>query len=344
VSLHEFLGTELPIVQAPMAGVQDYALAIAVSRAGGLGSLPAARLDAPTLRAALQAIREAEVDAYNLNFFCHQPPEPDRERDAAWRAALAPYYEELELDPSSIPDASGYHSFGPVAAELVEEFRPPVVSFHFGLPAEPLFERVRATGARILSTATTVAEARWLEDRGVDAIILQGIEAGGHRGSFLENDSTPQQLTLDLLREMVAESEIPVIAAGGIADHPGVAEALAIGAAAVQIGTTYLLADEAMTSTVHRAALSPGLTVETAITNVFTGRPARGIVNRLMREIGPLSPLAPPFPLAAAAVAPLRARAESLGSRDFSPLWAGRNTSGCRRAPAAEITRKLAAR
>lgn len=339
---HPLLGTELPILQAPLAGAQDSALAIAVSGSGGLGSLPAGLLDLHGLRANLQAIRDAGIGAYNVNFFSHPPPDRDPEREAAWRAALAPYYDELEVDPASISSDPGRHPFGPEAAELVEAFRPPVVSFHFGLPAEPLLERVRATGAKVLSTATTLEEARWLEERGVDGIVAQGIEAGGHRGTFLDGDSTPQQLTLDLLREILIEARVPVVAAGGIGDHTGVAEALGLGASAVQVGTAYLLAEEATTSVVHRAALAPGMTVETAITNVFTGRPARGIVNRLMRELGPMSPLAPPFPLAAAAVAPLRAKAERAGSGDFSPLWAGRNTAACRRAPAGEITRKLA--
>jgi nitronate monooxygenase len=336
------LGTELPIIQAPMAGAQDSALAIAVSKAGGLGSLPTALLGLDALRAELETIRDAGVARYNVNFFCHPPPEPDPEREAAWSRALAPYYDELGVEPAPSLNGAGRQPFSAPAAELVEEFRPSVVSFHFGLPDEPLLARVRATGAKVLSSATTLGEARWLEERGVDAIVAQGIEAGGHRGTFLEDDPTGQQLTLDLLRDIVAEARLPVIAAGGIGDHTGVAEALAIGAVAVQVGTAYLLAEEATTSVVHRAALASGMAVETAITNVFTGRPARGIVNRLMRELGPMTAQVPPFPRAAAAIAPLRSKAESLGSGDFSPMWTGRNTAVCRRAPAGPITRALA--
>jgi nitronate monooxygenase len=339
----DLLGTELPIVQAPMAGAQDSALAIAVSRAGGLGSLATALLSLDSLRTELEAIRDAGVAGYNVNFFCHPTPDADPAREQAWRQALAPYYEELGVNGKSIPKGAARRAFDAGSAELVEEFRPPVVSFHFGLPSEPLVARVRATGAKVLSTATTLEEARWLEERGVDAIIAQGIEAGGHRGTFLNGESAgAQELTVDLVRDILDEVDTPVIAAGGIGDYTGVAEALALGAVAVQAGTAYLLAEEATTSVVHRAALAPGLSVETAITNVFTGRPARGIVNRLMRELGPMSPLAPDFPLASAAIAPLRAKAESMGSGDFSPLWTGRNTAVCRRAPAGEITRRLA--
>jgi nitronate monooxygenase len=342
MTLSDLFGVTLPVIQAPMAGVQDAALAIAVSRAGGLGSLPCAMLDPAAMREQIAAIRDAGVTAFNVNFFCHRPPAPDAAREAAWRKALAPYYAELGVDGESGPPGRGRQPFDAAAAEVLEELRPPVVSFHFGLPEEGLLERVRGTGARILGTATTLGEARWLEEHGVDANVAQGIEAGGHRGNFLDGDSTGQALMLDLLRDIVEESDVPVVASGGIGDYTGVAEALSVGAIAVQVGTAYLLAEEATTSVVHRAALAPGLAIETAITNVFTGRAARGIVNRLMRELGPMTDAAPPFPLAAAAIAPLRAKAESMGSSDFSPLWAGRNTAVCRRAPAGDITRGLA--
>jgi nitronate monooxygenase len=201
---------------------------------------------------------------------------------------------------------------------------------------------VRSWGARILSSATTVAEARWLEAQGVDAIIAQGLEAGGHRGLFLSDDTTTQVGTFALVPQIARAVRVPVIAAGGIADARGVAAAMALGAAGVQVGTAYLLCPEATTSAVHRAALKSDAARVTALTNLFTGRPARGIVNRLMRELGPMSPAAPAFPLATAAIAPLRARAESLGSGDFSPLWAGQNTAGCKEIPAGQLTRELA--
>jgi nitronate monooxygenase len=341
MSVQSLLGVELPIIQAPMAGVQGSALAVAVSNAGGLGSLPCAMLGPDALRKELAAIRAQTVRPFNVNFFCHTPPTPSPEREAAWRAALAPYYEELGVDAGNVPEGAGRAPFGHEAADVLEEFRPAVVSFHFGLPSPELLARVRSWGAKVLSSATTVDEARWLEARGVDLIIAQGLEAGGHRGIFLSDDLTTQVGTLALVPQIVAAVTVSVIAAGGIADARGVRAATALGAAGVQVGTAYLLCPEATTGAVHRAALKGDC--RTALTNVFTGRPARGIVNRLMRELGPISPAAPAFPLAASAIAPLRARAESQGSGDFSPLFSGQNASGCKEVPAAQLTRELAA-
>jgi nitronate monooxygenase len=226
---------------------------------------------------------------------------------------------------------------------VLNEFEPAVVSFHFGLPSAELLARVRAWGSKILSSATTVEEARWLEAHGVDAIIAQGLEAGGHRGIFLSDDLTSQIGTIALLPQIVRAVKLPVIAAGGIADARSVAAAMELGAAGVQIGTAYLLCPEATTSVVHRAALKSEAARHTALTNLFTGRPARGIVNRIMKELGPISAAAPAFPLATAAIAPLRAKAETRGSGDFSPLWSGQNASGCKEIPAAQLTRELAA-
>jgi nitronate monooxygenase len=342
MDLRSLLGIELPIIQAPMAGVQDGVLAVAVSEAGALGSLPCAMLGVDAMRREIVAIRSRTTKPFNVNFFCHRPPTPDAACEAAWRKLLAPYYEELGLDRDASPSGASRAPFGAEAADALEEFRPAVVSFHFGLPAPDLLARVRTWGSKVLSTATTVEEARWLEARGVDAIIAQGFEAGGHRGVFLSEDLDTQVGTLALVPQVVAAVKVPVIAAGGIADARGVQAALALGAAGVQVGTAYLLCPEAKTGAVHRAALKGEAARRTVLTNLFSGRPARGIVNRLMRELGPLSPAAPAFPLAAQAIAPLRARAESRGLGDFSPLWAGQNASGCREVPAAELTRELA--
>jgi len=342
----DLFGIELPIIQAPMAGVQGSALAIAVSEAGGLGSLPAAMLGAKALREELVALRAATKKPFNVNFFCHAPSPPDARREAAWRAALAPYYAELGVNPNAPAGGPARAPFGDEAADVIAELAPPVVSFHFGLPPEPLLARVRATGAKIVSTATTVEEARWLEARGVDAVIAQGLEAGGHRGHFLAADAgdlAGQLGTFALVPQIVDAVKVPVIAAGGIADARGVAAALALGAAAAQLGTAYLLCPEATTSAVHRAALARA-GAPTALTNVFSGRPARGIVNRVMSELGPMSDRAPAFPLASAALAPLRAKAESQGRGDFSPLWAGENARGCKAVPAGTLTRELAGR
>jgi len=337
------LGLELPIVQAPMAGVQGSALAIAVSSAGGLGSLPCALITHATLRDELSAITAATTKPYNVNFFCHKPPAADADRESRWRQRLAPYYRELGIDPAAIPSGGGRAPFDDRAADVLSEFKPRVVSFHFGLPSPELLERVRSWRPMILSSATTVEEARWLEANGADAIIAQGIEAGGHRGMFLTDDLTTQVGTFALLPQIIRAVRVPVIAAGGIADADGVAAAFRLGAAAVQIGTSYLLCPEATTGPTHRAALTSNAGSHTALTNVFTGRPARGIVNRAVAELGPMAGEAPAFPLASAAMAPLRAQAESRHSGDFSPLWSGQNTTGCREIPAADLTRELAA-
>lgn len=337
------VGLRLPLIQAPMAGVQDHRLAAAVSNAGGLGSLPAAMLGADGLRDQLSALQALTDRPINVNFFCHVPPSPDPAREARWRAALAPYYAEFDVDPAQVSAEPGRMPFSADMADVLEAFRPAVVSFHFGLPAADLLARVKAWGACVLGSATTVAEARWLEAHGADAIIAQGLEAGGHRGHFLSDDLSEQLGTFALLPQVVRAVSRPVIAAGGIADARGVAAAMALGASAVQVGTAYLCCPEATTSAVHRAALGSEAARHTALTTVFSGRPARGIVNRAMRELGPISADAPAFPLATAAMAPLRARAEAAGSGDFSPLWCGQNAAGCQPVPAAELTRLLSA-
>ena len=338
----DLLGTRWPIIQAPMAGAQAAALAIAVSEAGGLGSLPCAMLTPEAMRKELSAIRAATDRPYNVNFFTHTPPVADARREARWRERLAPYYREYGIDPASIAAAPGRAPFTAEAADVLEDFKPAVVSFHFGLPSAELLRRVRSWRSKILASATTVDEARWLEAHGVDAIIAQGVEAGGHRGIFLSEDLSTQLGTFALLPQVVRAVKLPVIAAGGIADASGVRAAMALGASAAQVGTAYLLCPEAATSAVHRAALKSDAARHTALTNVFSGRPARGIVNRVIRELGPMSDAPPAFPLAAGALAPLRAKAESQGRGDFSPLWSGQNATGCREIPAGDLTRALA--
>jgi nitronate monooxygenase len=327
-----------------MAGVQGSALAVAVSNAGGLGSLPCAMLGLDAMRNELEAVKAQTSRPFNVNFFCHVPPQPDAGRETAWRATLSPYYQEFGIDADTIPVGPGRMPFTSDAADVLGEFRPAVVSFHFGLPSAGLLARVRAWGSKVLSSATTVDEARWLEAHGVDAVIAQGLEAGGHRGMFLSENLDSQVGTFALLPQIVREVKVPVIAAGGIADAKGVAAALALGAAGVQVGTAFLLCPEATTSPVHRAALTSEAARHTALTNLYTGRPARGIVNRFMRERGPLNPAAPAFPLATSAIAPLRAKAEARGCGDFSPLWSGQNATGCKETPAAQLTRELSAR
>ena len=339
--LTTLLQTDLPLIQAPMAGVQGSALAIAVSNTGALGSLPCALLCPHALTREMQAVQAGTTRPVNLNFFCHTPPEPDAAREAAWHAVLAPFYAEAGLDIEAVPTGAGRVPFSHAIADSIEPFRPPIVSFHFGLPEPGLLARVKAWGAVVLASATTVTEARWLAAHGADAIIAQGLEAGGHRGMFLTDDISTQIGTLALLPQVVATVNLPVIAAGGIADAAGVAAAMALGAAGVQVGTAYLCSDEATTSALHRATLQSQTAHHTALTTLFTGRPARGIVNRVIRELGALNPAAPAFPLASSAIAPLRAHWEAQGSGDFSPLWAGQNASGCQALSAAEITHRL---
>ncbi|OZC37472.1 2-nitropropane dioxygenase [Marinobacter vinifirmus] len=341
-ALKALFNIEKPIIQAPMAGVQDYRLAAAVSNARGLGSLPCAMLGGEALREELKALNEATSKPYNLNFFAHTPPEPNPQQEANWRQALAPYYKEFGIDPASITAGPGRMPFNEESAAIVEEFRPAVVSFHFGLPKPELLERVKKAGAKVLSTATTVDEALWLEQHGADAIIAQGLEAGGHRGIFLTKDMTTQMGTFALLPQIVAAVKIPVIAAGGIATAEGVRAALDLGAVAAQIGTAFMLCPEATTKPLHREALKSPAARHTAITNLFSGGPARGIVNRVMRELGPVCAQAPAFPLATNAIAPLRAAGEAAGTGDFSPLWSGQNASGCREIPAGVLVEELA--
>lgn len=340
-ALTTLLGTQYPLIQAPMAGVQGAALAVAVSNAGALGSLPCAMLSPEVMDRELAALAAGTQRPFNVNFFCHAPPEADEAREAAWRAWLSTYYREAGLDIDAVPTGPGRVPFNRAAADLLERFRPKVVSFHFGLPDLDLLDRVKGWGSVVLSSATTVEEARWLEAFGADAIIAQGVEAGGHRGMFLTDDLTTQAGTFALLPQIVAAVGVPVIAAGGIADAAGVAAAMALGASGVQVGTAFLCCTEATTSALHRAALQSEAAHHTALTHLFTGRPARGIVNRVMRELGPMNPVAPAFPLATAAMAPLRAHWEAKGSGDFSPLWSGQNASGCREVPAAELVGEL---
>ena len=341
MNIQQLLGIALPVIQAPMAGVQSSALTIAVSNAGGLGSLPCAMLTHDALRAELTAITAQTSRPYNVNFFCHTPAVPDAAREAKWQKALAPYYAELGIDAATVPTGGGRTPFNRDFAELLSAFKPPVVSFHFGLPSPELLQRLKSWGATVLSSATTVAEARWLQAHGADAIIAQGLEAGGHRGLFLSDDLTTQVGTMALLPQVLRAVQVPVIAAGGIADARGVKAALALGTAGVQIGTSYLLCPEATTTALHRAALKSERAAHTAVTNLLSGRPARGIYNRLMTELGPFSDAPPAFPLATSALLPLKIAAEKLGRDDFSSLWSGQNASGCREIPAAEMTRLL---
>jgi nitronate monooxygenase len=340
--LIDLFKTEFPIVLAPMAGVMDAELVIAVAQGGGLGSLPSAMLSPEKAREQVNIIRQRVSAPVNMNFFCHKPVQLDAESEARWKQRLASYYGEHGLDPAAPIKAANRAPFDAGFCEVVEELKPEVVSFHFGLPEPALLARVKAAGCLVISSATTVKEAVWLERNGVDAVIAQGAEAGGHRGMFLTDNIGEQPGTFALVPQVVDAVKVPVIASGGIADGRGIAAAFALGASGVQIGSAYLRCPESKVSAAGRAALAEGRDDSTVITNVMTGRPARGVQNRLMREIGPISPDAPAFPHAATALGPLRTAAEKQGRVDFTNLWAGQAIAMGREIPAAELTRDLA--
>jgi nitronate monooxygenase len=339
-SIARLLGVALPVIQAPMAGVQDEALAMAVAEAGGLGSMPCALLEPARLESALQRFASLDVPI-NLNFFCHRMADPDPFEAARWREALLPYYRELGIEPPEPGTSGARRPIDESTVELLERFRPRVLSFHFGLPAPALLKRIKAWGATVLASATTLTEGRWLERHGADVVIAQGIEAGGHRGHFLSDDLKRQSRTVELVAALSKALSVPVVAAGGIGSRTDVEALLEAGAAGVQAGTAYLLCPEATTTPVHRRALQQRDRT-TDITNLFSGRPARGMVNRLMRDLGAMSPLAPTFPWASQSLAPLRAAAEARGLDDFTALWSGEKPNAFPGCSAAHVTRVLA--
>ncbi len=341
--LTDLFKIEHPIVLAPMAGAVDADLVIAVAQAGGLGSLPVALFNEQKMREQMEKIRAATDRPININFFCHAPPVPNNAREHAWREKLKPYYEELGIDPAAPVPSSNRTPFDAALCAAVEDIKPEIVSFHFGLPEPALLKRVKAAGCLVMSSATTVAEARWLEDHGCDVVIAQGYEAGGHRGMFLTDSLATQVGTFALVPQVVDAVKVPVIAAGGITDARGIAAALALGASAAQVGTAYLFCPESKVLPPHRAALKAAHDDGTVVTNLMTGKPARGFINRVMRELGPINGIAPEFPLAGGALAPLGAKAQKQGSGDFSSMWAGQAAALGREMPARELTAKLAA-
>ena len=340
--LTDLFKTEFPILLAPMAGVMDQELAIAAAQGGALASLPCAMITADKAREQVNIFRQRVSAPINLNYFCHTAVDADPAREAGWRKRLTPYFEELGLDPAASVTAANRAPFDEAMCAVVEELKPEVVIFHFGLPDAAMMKRVKAAGAIVMSSATIVKEAIWLEDHGADVIIAQGAEAGGHRGMFLTENIHEQPGTFALVPQVVDAVKVPVIAAGGIADGRGIAAAFALGASGVQIGSAYLRCPESKVIAAARALFARSGDDSTVITNVMTGRPARGVANRLMREVGPISPDAPAFPHAATALGPLKAAAEKLGRVDFTNVWAGQAIGMGTDAPAAELTRALA--
>ena len=340
--LLDLLGLEIPIIQAPMAGADSIILARSVSSAGALGSLACALLSPDGVREAVRALREGEERPINLNFFCHTMAVPDNAAGEKWKNLLRSHYERLGLDMEAVGESRLRLPFNEEMCEVVEQVSPEVVSFHFGLPSPALMARLKKRSLRVLSSATSVKEAVWLEDHGCDAVIVQGFEAGGHRAMFLETDVATQVGLFALLPQVVDAVTVPVIATGGIADARGIVAAFALGACGVQLGTAYLACPEASISPLYRHALEQATDTGTVITNLFSGRPARGMLNRYLKEAGTMSENALAFPYAATLVAPLRAASEKSGSLDYMQMWAGQAASLAEAMPAAQFTRKLA--
>jgi nitronate monooxygenase len=341
--LLDLLKLDIPIIQAPMAGSDSVLLARAVSSTGALGSLACPLLSPDEVRQAVGALRQGMTRPFNLNFFCHKMEAPDTAARERWKSFLRPHYERWGLDVESVAETRLRLPFNDEMCAVVEEVRPEVVSFHFGLPDPNLIERLKKLGIKILSSATSAREAKWLVSRGCDAIIAQGLEAGGHRGMFLETNIATQLGLFALLPQVTDAVSVPVIATGGIADARGIVAALSLGASGVQLGTAYLYCPEANVSPLYRRALEQAADIGTALTNLFSGRPARGILNAYLQESGPMSDAAPEFPHAATLVAPLRAASERAGSLDYMQLWAGQAAGPAKSTPADQFTRKLAA-
>ncbi len=342
--LIDLFAIQHPVILAPMAGLATVKLAAAVCDAGGLGSIGCATMQPQLAEETIKELRKLTRGPINVNFFCHRPAQADARREQAWRDLLSPYRRELEID-SEPPPRLDLAPFGDAMCKVVEETGPEVVSFHFGLPDAGLMARVKAAGCLVISSATTVEEALWLEAHDVDAIIAQGVEAGGHRATFLRGDFNRamafQPSTLALVPQIADVVSVPVIAAGGIADGRSIAAAFALGASGVQIGTAFLLCPEAATPPLHREALRHVRDDETVLTNVFSGRPARAIATRLPRDLGPLSEAAPDFPLPLGDLGRLRAEAERRQSSDFTPLWSGQAAALAREMPAKALVLEL---
>ena len=333
------LGIEKPIIQAPMAGVQNWELAVAVSEAGGLGSIPCGMLTKEQILSEINSFQSHSKKPYNLNFFCHEMPAIDHVALRDWEEALEEHYQTLSIKyPEGV---SGLRlPFDKGIVDILEEYKPPVMSFHFGLPSSELVTRIKSWGTVIISSATIVEEGVWLQENGADIVIAQGCEAGGHRAMFMTSDPSTQIPTAELVISLQKVLTVPVIAAGGIVSNNCIKEMMALGASGVQIGTSYLLCDEARTSSLHREAIKCESS-ETALTNIFSGRLARGITNKIMKQLNFITDKAPQFPYASIAIAPLRSKAESLKSSDFSPRWAGVNRSGCQEISAKALTAEL---
>ncbi|MDR6786999.1 nitronate monooxygenase [Sphingomonas sp. BE138] len=332
------LGLSVPLIQAPMAGVSTPALAAAVCEAGALGSIALGATDAAGGRAMIDAVRAATTRAFNVNLFVHADPVPDDAREAAWRKWLAPEFARFGAQPPATLRTI-YRSFADDTAMLamLVQARPAVVSFHFGLPSPAAIHALKATGALLMATATDVAEAQAIERAGVDVIVAQGIEAGGHRGMFDPGAPDEQLGTLALTRLLVRRCGVPVVAAGGIMDGSGIAAALALGAEAAQLGTAFIACPESAASAAYRAALAAA--ERTRMTALISGRPARCLVNRFTELAG--APDSPGYPIAYDAGKALHAAASARGEHGYGAHWAGQGARLARALPAATLVATL---
>ncbi|AOE85059.1 NAD(P)H-dependent flavin oxidoreductase [Pseudomonas sp. TCU-HL1] len=343
MSIIQLLGLEHPIIQAPMVGVSTPALAAAVSNAGALGSIGIGASTPAQARAMLAETRALTRRPINVNLFCHQPTVADPRREAAWLEHLRPLFAEFGAEPpATIREI--YKSFldDPQMVQMLLDERPAVVSFHFGLPPQDWINALKAAGIRLLASATTLEEARRVEAAGVDAIVAQGIEAGGHRGVFEPEKGDAGIGTLALVRLIARQSRLPVIAAGGIMDGQGIRAALALGAQGAQLGTAFVACPESAANAAYRAALKSDRAHDTRITAAISGRPARGMVNRLWTDLDtPSAPALPGYPNTYDAAKALHAAASARGCNDFAVQWAGQGAPLAREMPAAELVRVL---
>nr|WP_314637744.1 nitronate monooxygenase [uncultured Janthinobacterium sp.] len=344
-SFLERLALRHPIIQAPMAGVSTPRMAAAVSQAGGLGSLA---IGAGTLAQARQMIEDTRAltdRPFNVNVFCHAPAVRDARREAAWLAHLAPLFAELGAAAPAVLEEI-YPSFlgNDAAYALLLEQRPAVVSFHFGLPAQQQIASLRQAGIYTMATATSVREALLIEQAGVDAIVAQGVEAGGHRGVFEPQAPDERHSTTVLLRLLAGRTRLPLVAAGGIMDGQGIRAALDLGAAAAQLGTAFVLCPESSAHAGYRANLQSERAARTRLTATLSGRLARGMLNRFIEYAeAPGSPLPADYPVAYDAAKQLHAAASRHGSSEFAAQWAGQGAPLARAMPAAQLVATLAA-
>lgn len=336
----ELFGIELPIIQAPMAGAATAELAAAVCNAGGMGSLGVAMMTAAQLRENVSKLRAQTNKAFNLNYFVHDEPDLSAFSAKPMQDALAPHYADLGLGDVPSP-ASPAPAFDDEALKLLLELSPKVASFHFGLPTPDAMRAIKARGIIVIGCATTTAEARALEHGGADAIVAQGHEAGGHRGTFLDHVDLGTVGTMALVPQTVDAVKVPVIAAGGIGDARGIAASFMLGADAVQLGTAYLMCPETQMHPLHRKALAEVSDHGTVVTKLFSGRPARAIRNRLTESLHAFEEKAAPFPAQRALAAPLIAASSKANRAEFMQLWSGQAAALAKPEPAAEKTTRL---